>query len=62
MKPDIRAALFASDPFNLGNRSKAEKKVNKLYSETKKNYESTNLGRARFVKMLKFREIKPNDF
>jgi hypothetical protein len=55
MKPDIRAALFASDPFNLGNRAKAEKKVNKLYFETKKNYESINLGRARIIKHFKFR-------
>ena len=57
-----KAALFASDPFNLGNRAKAEKKVDKLYAETKSNYEQINMGRARFVKMLKFREIKPNDF
>lgn len=59
MKKDIRAALFASDPFNLGNRSKAEKKVDKLYVETKSNYEQINMGRARFIKLIRFRDIKP---
>lgn len=58
MKPDIKAALFASDPFNLGNKSKAEKKVDKLYLETKKNYEQINMGRARFIKLIRFRDIK----
>lgn len=58
MKKDIRAALFASDPFNLGNRAKAEKKVDKLYAETKSNYEQINMGRARFIKLIRFRDIK----
>jgi hypothetical protein len=58
MKKDIRAALFASDPFNLGNRAKAEKKIDKLYAETKSNYEQINMGRARFIKLIRFRDIK----
>lgn len=58
MKKDIRAALFASDPFNLGNRVKAEKKIDKLYAETKSNYEQINMGRARFIKLIRFRDIK----
>lgn len=61
MKPDIRAALFASDPFGLTGdkkKSKTTKTVDRLYRETKKNAEQINLGRARFIKVTRFRDLK----
>lgn len=63
MKPDIRAALFASDPFGLtGDKKKAKttQAVDRLYRETKKNAEQINLGRARFIKITRFRDWKWN--